>query len=177
MKNKPTLHDRKNANNSLSAGNGAVGLHFKLGLDVDLRHIVAAIQCERSLLGRAQKFSRAQLLAWVKEKIAQGHAVHTVYECCGFGYSLHEELVAAGARSLVTTPMRLNLERRRKNDRMALSLSFAFPQFPLRLTRGGVFGCLYTGANIGGFQGRVMTLPHSCYDSPQNLRAFNGGKR
>jgi len=118
MKNKPTLHDRKNANNLVSAGNGAVRLHFKLGLDVDLRHIVAAIQCERSLIGPAQKFSRAQLLAWVKKKIAEGHAVHTVYECCGFGYSLHEELVAAGARSVVTTPMRLNLERRRKNDRM-----------------------------------------------------------
>ena len=47
-----------------------------------------------------------------------GHTVHTVYECCGFGYTFHEELCAAGAQSLVTTPMRLNLERRRKNDRM-----------------------------------------------------------
>lgn len=118
MKNRPTLHDRKNANNSVSAGNGAVRLHFRLGLDVDLRHIVAAIQCERSLIGRAQKFSRAQLLAWVKKKIAQGHTVHAVYECCGFGYTLHEELVRAGAHCIVTTPMRLNLERRRKNDRM-----------------------------------------------------------
>ena len=97
MKNRPTLHDRKNANNSVSAGNGAVRLHFRLGLDVDLRHIVAAIQCERSLIGPAQKFSRAQLLAWVKKKIAQGHTVHAVYECCGFGYTLHEELVRAGA--------------------------------------------------------------------------------
>jgi transposase len=117
MKNKPTLHDRKNANNLASAGNGAVRLHFKLGLGVDLRHIVAAIECERSLIGPAQKFSRAQLLAWVKKKIG-GQAVHTVYECCGFGYSLHQELMATGARSVVTTPMRLNLERRRKNDRM-----------------------------------------------------------
>jgi transposase len=31
---------------------------------------------------------------------------------------LHEELVAAGAHCIVTRPMRLNLERRRKNDRM-----------------------------------------------------------
>jgi hypothetical protein len=44
--------------------------------------------------------------------------VFTVYECCGFGYTLHEELSAAGAHSIVSTPMRLNLERRRKNDRM-----------------------------------------------------------
>jgi len=33
----------------------------------------------------------------VKKKIAQGHTVHAVYECCGFGYTLHEELVRAGA--------------------------------------------------------------------------------
>jgi transposase len=58
------------------------------------------------------------LVAWVEEKIVQGHVVHTVYECCGFGYSLHEQLLSAGAGSLVSTPMRLNLERRRKNDRM-----------------------------------------------------------
>ena len=31
---------------------------------------------------------------------------------------MHEELVAVGAHSILTTPMRLNLERRRKNDRM-----------------------------------------------------------
>src|SRR5262249_42911633 len=53
-----------------------------------------------------------------KEKSARGEAVHTVYESCGFGYTLHEQLTAAGARWLVTTPMCLNLERRRKNDRM-----------------------------------------------------------
>jgi transposase len=54
----------------------------------------------------------------VKERTAAGQNVFTVYECCGFGYTLHEELSAAGAHSIVTTPMRLNLERRRKNDRM-----------------------------------------------------------
>ena len=54
----------------------------------------------------------------MKQKVAQGHAVYTVYECCGFGYTLHEQLVDAGATSFLTTPMRLNLERRRKNDRM-----------------------------------------------------------
>jgi transposase len=63
----------------------------------------------------AQKLSDPQL---IEEQTAAGHAVHTVYECCGFGYTLHEELCAAGAQSLVTTPMRLNLERQRKNDRM-----------------------------------------------------------
>jgi transposase len=44
--------------------------------------------------------------------------VHAVSECCGFGYTLHEQLLGAGATSIMTTPMRLNPERRRKNDRM-----------------------------------------------------------
>jgi len=93
-------------------------LILKLGLDVDLRNIVAAVQCGNGAIQPAQKFSRAQLIAWVKNKITAGHRVHSVYECCGFGYTLHEELVAAGAQSLITTPMRLSLERRRKNDRL-----------------------------------------------------------
>ena len=95
--NTTTLHDERELNNSEASSKEAKGRVWKLGLDVDLRHIVAAIECERSWIGPAQKFCRAQLLAWVKEKIAEGHTVHTVYECCGFGYSLHEELVAAGA--------------------------------------------------------------------------------
>ena len=91
---------------------------FILGLDVDLRFAVVAIQCDHGVIAPAQKFTRARLVAWVKEKITAGHTVHTVYECCGFGYTLHEALTAAGAQSLLTTPMRLSLERRRKNDRL-----------------------------------------------------------
>ena len=119
MKNKPTLHDGIEHNNLGKCGNGAVGRRrLKLGLDVDLRNVAVAIQCERGATGLARKFSRQQLIGWVKEKVAQGYAVYTVYECCGFGYTLHEQLREAGAVSLITTPMRLNLERRRKNDRM-----------------------------------------------------------
>lgn len=91
---------------------------IKLGLDVDLRNIAVGIQYQRGLIGPVRKFTREQLIEWVKQKVAQGQAVHTVYECCGFGYTLHEQLLKVGACSIVTTPMRLNLERRRKNDRM-----------------------------------------------------------
>ena len=120
MKNKPTLHDEIECNNLGESGNGAVGQRrcFKLGLDVELRNVAVAIQCERGGIGLGQKLSLQQLIGWVKQKVAQGHAVYTVYECCGFGYTLHEQLVEAGATSLITTPMRLSLERRRKNDRM-----------------------------------------------------------
>ncbi|HEX5091434.1 MAG TPA: IS110 family transposase, partial [Burkholderiales bacterium] len=91
---------------------------FTLGLDVDLRWVVVATQCDHGTIAPARKLTRAQLITWVQAQVRAGHTVHTVYECCGFGYTLHEQLSAAGAQSLITTPMRLNLERRRKNDRL-----------------------------------------------------------
>jgi transposase len=120
MKNtiNPTLHDKNNASNPTPAGNAPVRHVFTLGLDVDLVNVVTAIQCDRGTIALAQKFTRTQLIAWIEKQIAAGHAVHTVYEACGFGYTLHHALVAAGAHSIVTTPMRLSPERRRKNDRL-----------------------------------------------------------
>jgi transposase len=118
MKNNSTLHDEIELNNCGAAGKHAIGQVLKLGLDVDLRNIAVAIQREGSAIGPARKFSREQLINWVKQKVALGHAVHAVSECCGFGYTLHEQLIGAGAKSIITTPLRLNLERRRKNDRM-----------------------------------------------------------
>jgi transposase len=120
MKNTTTtLHDERELNNSTAGSKETKsGPVWKMGLDVDLRYIVVAMQCGRGAIGPARKFLRAQFIAWVKQRTAAGQSVSTVYECCGFGYTLHEELVAAGAHSVVTTPMRLNLARRRKNDRM-----------------------------------------------------------
>lgn len=92
--------------------------HFKLGLDVDMRQVVVAVECEGGEIKRAQSWSRGQLLEWVRRQIGAGHRVSSVYEACGFGYTLHRALVAAGAHSVVTTPLRLSLDRRRKNDRM-----------------------------------------------------------
>jgi transposase len=120
MKNKTTttLHDGVEFNNSPASGQGGKGEVWKVGLDVDLRTIAVALQCERGAISLGRKMSRQELLEWVKRKVNEGHTVYTVYECCGFGYTLHEQLSEAGARSLITTPMRLNLECRRKNDRM-----------------------------------------------------------
>jgi hypothetical protein len=84
---------------------------LRLGLDVDLNNIVTAIQCDRGGTALAQKFTRARLLDWIGKQVAAGHTVHTVYEACGFGYTLHQALTAAGAQSIVTTPMRLSPER------------------------------------------------------------------
>jgi transposase len=120
MKNKTTttLHDRIEFNNSPGRGKEGKSQVWKLGLDVDLRNIAVAMQCGRGAISVGRKLSSQQLLGWVKQKVSAGDTVYTVYECCGFGYSLHEQLSQVGAHSLITTPMRLNLERRRKNDRM-----------------------------------------------------------
>jgi transposase len=91
---------------------------FKLGLDVDIKQITLGIQCDHQPLKPPCSFSKEKLVCWVKEKVEQGHIVWTVYESCGFGYTLHYELAAAGARSVVITPVRLNAQRRRKNDKL-----------------------------------------------------------
>ena len=91
---------------------------IKLGLDVDLKQITATVQYDHQHPKPARSFNVAGLVDWVRKKVAAGHAIHTVYESCGFGYTLHYQLVEAGARSLVISPVRLNTQRRRKNDRL-----------------------------------------------------------
>jgi transposase len=113
-----TPHTATDINPSAGADKPVVRHTYTLGLDVDLRYVVTALQCDQGVMAPARKYTRAQLVAWVREKVLAGHTVRTVYECCGFGYTLHEQLTAAGAQSLLTTPMRLSLERRRKNDRL-----------------------------------------------------------
>ena len=114
----PTPHDKSNLTPACLADKPAARHAFTLGLDVDLKFVVTAIQCDQGVIAPARKYTRAQLVAWVKQQVLAGHTVRTVYECCGFGYRLHAELTATGAQSLITTPMRLSLERRRKNDRL-----------------------------------------------------------
>ena len=116
MKTEATLHDVPTATATLAAGKPR--LRYVVGVDVDLNFCVTAIQSGPGPIKPAPKWTRAQLLKWVREQVAAGHAVHTVYEACGFGYTLHEELTAAGASNVVTTPTRLSPERRRKNDRL-----------------------------------------------------------
>jgi hypothetical protein len=90
MKNKatPTLHDNDQPNAALAGGNSGARQIFKLGLDVDLNNAVTAIQCGAGEIKRGQSFSRARLLGWVRTQVNAGHTVHTIYEACGFGYTL-----------------------------------------------------------------------------------------
>jgi hypothetical protein len=75
-----TLHDERELNNSPGVCKEAKGRRvWKLGLDVDLRQMVVGMQCERGGIGPARKFSREQLIEWVKQKRAQVDVVHAVY--------------------------------------------------------------------------------------------------
>jgi hypothetical protein len=57
MKNKTTtLHDERELNNAKADSQEAKGLEWKLGLDVDLRYIVVAMQCGRARLDRRGSF-------------------------------------------------------------------------------------------------------------------------
>lgn len=91
---------------------------FKLGLDVDLQQITVTIQCGHQTPKPAQGFTVGRLVQWIRTQAQAGHAIHTVYESCGFGYSLHSQLVQAGAHNRVISPVRLDQQRRRKNDRL-----------------------------------------------------------
>src|SRR5580693_9407626 len=117
MKTQPQpMHDMNTTPQNSSQGNPPVKSVLKLGLDVDLQQITATIQCDHQHPKPAHSFTVALLVQWVQEKVQAGHTVCSVYESCGFGYTLHYQLVEAGARSLVISPIRLSPERRRKNE-------------------------------------------------------------
>lgn len=101
---------------SLNVGNTQSAL--KLGLDVDLQQITTTVQHDHQHPKPATSFTTARLVQWVQQQVQAGHTVWTVYESCGFGYTLHYQLLAAGAHSLVISPVRLDTQRRRKTDRL-----------------------------------------------------------
>ena len=105
-------------NTSQLASQGNSHCVLKLGLDVDLKQITATVQHDHQHPKPATSFTVARLIQWVRQKVAAGHTVHTVYESCGFGYTLHYQLIAAGAHSIVISPIRLDKQRRRKTDRL-----------------------------------------------------------
>jgi transposase len=89
---------------------------LKLGLDVHLSFTMAVVQKGHGQPEAPGKFTRDQLVARVRQWVAQGFQVFCVQESCGLGFTLHRELVAAGAQSFLITPIALN--DRRKTDKL-----------------------------------------------------------
>jgi transposase len=96
---------------------------LKLGLDVHLEFIMAVAQRGHGALQSPRKFTPAQLVAQVAQWVAEGFQVCCVQESCGFGFTLHRQLVATGAQSFLITPIALNGKRKTdKLDARALCL-------------------------------------------------------
>lgn len=96
---------------------------LKLGLDVHLEFIMAVAQKGHANPHAPRKFTSEQLVAQVKQWVAEGFQVGCVQESCGFGFVLHRALVAAGAQSFLITPIALNGKRKTdKLDARALCL-------------------------------------------------------
>jgi transposase len=89
---------------------------LKLGLDVHLEFIMAVAQRDHASPQAPRRFTRPALILQVKQWVAEGFQVFTVQESCGFGFTLHRELVAAGAQSFLITPIALN--GKRKTDQL-----------------------------------------------------------
>jgi transposase len=89
---------------------------LKLGLDVHLDFIMAVIQRGHSTPQPPRRFTRPQLVEQVKGWTAEGLQVFCVQESCGFGFTLHRQLVGAGAQSFLITPEALN--DKRKTDKL-----------------------------------------------------------
>ena len=89
---------------------------LQLGLDVHLEFIMAVAQKGHANPHAPRKFTREQLVAQVKQWVAEGFQVYCVQESCGFGFVLHRELVAAGAQSFLIIPIALN--GKRKTDKL-----------------------------------------------------------
>jgi len=83
-------------------------LTLKLGLDVHLEFSMAVARTGHGGLQSPRKFSRAELVAQVQQWVAEGLQVFCVQESCGFGFTLHRDLVAAGTQSFLITPLALN---------------------------------------------------------------------
>ena len=89
---------------------------LQLGLDVHLEFIMAVAQKDHAAPLAPRKFTNDELIAYVRERVAEGLQVFCVQESCGFGFTLHRRLVEAGAQSFLITPISLNGPR--KTDKL-----------------------------------------------------------
>src|SRR5215210_1339936 len=84
---------------------------IKLGLDIHAKTYVVVAQHDHAALRPPRRFAPGEFVPWVERLLAQGHAVHVVYEACGFGFGLYRALRKAGAQCHVIAPRKLDEQR------------------------------------------------------------------
>lgn len=89
---------------------------FKLGVDVHARDVVVCVQMDGTMPERPQRMNAAGLVQLARQLVAAGRRVYVCQECGPCGYSLHRELVAAGATSYVIVATALGDGRKQKTD-------------------------------------------------------------
>ena len=87
---------------------GLCGSVIKIGLDVHVRLYVAVAQYDQLLPKPARRLAPSEFVPWVEQLLRAGHAVHVVYEACGFGFGLYRELKALGVHRYVFAPRKLD---------------------------------------------------------------------
>ncbi len=124
------LNSQNNSQNNSNPGTSSASRPtLKLGLDVHLQWIMVVIQEGHLTPKPPRKFTRQELVDFVRKQVQAGFEVWCAQESCGFGFVLHRELEAVGARSIVITPMPLNV-RGRKSDKLdALQLCLRLSRY------------------------------------------------
>jgi len=113
-----------NVNNSfaqLKSSNTQAKIAVRIGMDVHLHQVVAVIRIGAKAFRAARQFTLPAMVAEVARLVAQGYQVHCVQESCGFGFTFHHQLVAAGAHSVVCAPEALGRRKTDKLDARALA--------------------------------------------------------
>lgn len=91
---------------------------LKVAIDAHAVQFVIATQMDGSAPKPPQRFDRAGLLRWLRQKLDQGLAVVSCYEAGPFGYALHRQLTEAGVKNYVIRPRNWDDQSKRvKTDR------------------------------------------------------------
>jgi transposase len=91
---------------------------FKLGMDVHARDNMVCVQMDGAVAQRPVKLSSLELLKLVSALIKAGRKVYCCYESGPCGYTLHRQLVEAGATSYVVAAEPLSDGRKQKTDKL-----------------------------------------------------------
>src|SRR5881296_3305342 len=92
--------------------NGGTGA-IKLGIDVHQDFYVVVMQVGGTNPKPPQRFQKQAFLHWATKLKQSGAEVYTVYEACGFGFTLQRQLSALGINCYVVCPQKLDEHNRR----------------------------------------------------------------
>lgn len=82
------------------------GATVRFGIDQHADQLAVVRQVEGQLSQPPQRFSRPDVVRWIRAHVQAGATVHSCYEAGPCGYGLHRELEAMGVTNYVVAPQR-----------------------------------------------------------------------